>query len=52
MHALAGVKRHYRALMIGGGAMLVVIGALQVSGIWTALMERLQSRFGGTELPL
>jgi cytochrome c-type biogenesis protein len=52
MHALAGVKRHYRALMIGGGAMLVVIGALQVTGIWTALMERLQSRFGGTQLPL
>jgi cytochrome c-type biogenesis protein len=52
MHALAFVKRHYRTVMLSGGAALVVIGALQVTGIWTALMERLQSRFGGTQLPL
>jgi cytochrome c-type biogenesis protein len=50
--ALAVVKRHYRAGMITGGAMLVVIGVLQVSGVWTSLMNGLQTRFGGTDLPL
>lgn len=52
MHAMAIVKRHYRALMTVGGSVLVAIGLLQVSGIWTELMDRLQSNFGGTKLPL
>lgn len=52
MHAMAVVKRHYRAMMITGGSMLVAIGMLQVTGIWTELMDRLQSNFGGTKLPL
>jgi cytochrome c-type biogenesis protein len=52
MHALSFFRRHYRAVMVGGGAMLVLIGTLQVTGVWTALMERLQSNFGGTQLPL
>lgn len=52
MRALSVVKRHYRAVMTAGGAMLVVIGVLQVSGVWTSLMNGLQTRFGGTDLPL
>ena len=52
MHAMAAVKRHYRAMMITGGSVLVAIGILQVTGIWTELMDRLQSNFGGTKLPL
>jgi cytochrome c-type biogenesis protein len=52
MRALAVVKRHLRAVTVLGGAMLVVIGTLQVTGTWTQLMEQLQSRFGGTQLPL
>lgn len=52
MGALAIVKRHYRAVMTAGGAMLVVIGVLQVTGVWTSLMNGLQTRFGGTDLPL
>ncbi|HEY7625924.1 MAG TPA: cytochrome c biogenesis protein CcdA [Ilumatobacteraceae bacterium] len=52
MHAMAAVKRHYRALMTIGGSVLVAIGILQVTGVWTALMDRLQSNFGGTNLPL
>lgn len=52
MRALAIVKRHYRTVMTIGGAMLVVIGVLQVSGTWTTLMDQVQSRFGGTDLPL
>jgi cytochrome c-type biogenesis protein len=52
MRALSVVKRHYRAVMIAGGAMLVVIGVLQVSGVWTEMMNTVQTRFGGAELPL
>lgn len=52
MSALAVVKRHYRAVMIAGGTMLVVIGVLQVSGVWTEMMNAVQTRFGGAELPL
>jgi cytochrome c-type biogenesis protein len=52
MRALAVVKRHYRAVMIAGGTMLVVIGVLQVSGVWTEMMNTVQTRFGGAELPL
>ena len=52
MRALSVVKRHYRAVMTFGGVMLIVIGTLQVTGIWTDLMNRLQSRFGGVNLPL
>ncbi|MGD9997794.1 MAG: cytochrome c biogenesis CcdA family protein [Ilumatobacteraceae bacterium] len=52
MHAMRIVKRHYRAVMVGGGAMLVVLGLLQVTGVWTSIIQRLQTDFGGTKLPL
>jgi len=46
------IKNHYRALMVGSGAMLVVLGVLQVTGVWTEWMNRLQTSFGGNSLPL
>ncbi len=52
MAAFSIVKRHYRALMVAGGSMLVVIGLLQVTGTWTSLMNLLQTQFGGMNLPL
>lgn len=52
MAAIAVVKRHYRAVVTAGGAMLVVIGVLQVTGVWTQLMNDVQTRFGTTDLPL
>jgi cytochrome c-type biogenesis protein len=52
VHATRAVRRHSRAVMVAGGSMLVLLGLLQVSGVWTALAEQLQRRFGGTELPL
>lgn len=45
---LSAVKRHYALLMRVSGAVLVVLGVLQVSGVWAALMDQVQSRFGGT----
>jgi hypothetical protein len=38
--------------MVAGGGMLVVIGVLQVTGAWSAIMNELQVRFGGAPLPL
>lgn len=52
MGAFAVVKRNYRWFMVASGAMLVVLGVLQVTGVWTEWMNVLQTKFGGTELPL
>lgn len=52
MAAFAVIRRHYRALMVTGGACLVLLGVLQVTGTWTAWTNSLQTRFGGWDLPL
>lgn len=52
MNTFAVIKRHYRTLMVSGGAMLVMLGILQVTGVWTNWMGLLQTRFGGSSLPL
>lgn len=52
MSAFAVVKRHYRVLMIVGGASLIALGILQLTGVWTTWTSSLQSRFGGWDLPL
>ena len=39
--SVAWVKRHIRVFNIVGGAMLVVIGLLMVSGLWSILMSNL-----------
>ena len=52
MGAFAVVKRHYRAVMVAGGASLVFLGILQVTGVWAAWTSELQTRFGGWDLPL
>jgi cytochrome c-type biogenesis protein len=52
METFAVIKRHYRALMVAGGAGLVVLGVLQVTGVWAAWTSELQTRFGSWELPL
>lgn len=52
MSAFAVVKRHYQGIMVVSGGMLVVLGVLQVTGVWAQWMGELQTRFGGTQLPL
>jgi cytochrome c-type biogenesis protein len=52
MRALAFVKRHNQAVMAFGGAMLVVLGVLQVTGLWTELLNEVQTRFGSTGVQL
>lgn len=46
------IKRHIRAINIVGGALLIAVGLLMVTGIWTALMSDFQAVIGGIWLPL
>ncbi len=46
------VKRHIRAINIVGGALLIVVGLLMVTGIWTAIMSDFQAVIGDVWLPL
>lgn len=50
--AVAFARRHARAVMRVGGALLITVGVLQLSGIWTDLIARMQGLITGTQLPL
>ncbi len=50
--SVAFLRRHIRAVNIIGGLLLVVLGVLMVTGVWTALMSNLQGVIAGVELPL
>ena len=39
--ALARLRRHTPAIVIAGGALLVVVGALEVTGLWSQLVDHL-----------
>ena len=41
------LKRHIRSINITGGVLLMVIGVLIATGLWTALMSQLQAVIGG-----
>ena len=44
---VAFLKRHIRAINLAGGALLIVIGVLMATGLWTAWMSSLQAVIGG-----
>ncbi len=46
------LRRHIRVVNIIGGVLLVVLGVLMVTGVWTAIMSQLQGVIGSVELPL
>jgi cytochrome c-type biogenesis protein len=46
------LRRHIRTVNIIGGVMLVVLGLLMVTGVWTALVAQLQGVFLNVPLPL
>jgi len=46
-NAISFVRRHIRAVNIIGGALLVAIGLLMVSGLWTIWMYELQAVISG-----
>jgi cytochrome c-type biogenesis protein len=46
------LRRHIRTLNIIGGVMLILLGLLMVTGLWTALMSALQQVVINVPLPL
>lgn len=50
--SVAFLRRHIRTVNLIGGALLVLLGLLMVSGVWTAIMARLQGVFLSVPLPL
>ena len=46
------VRRHIRAVNIIGGVLLIVLGLLMVTGVWTAVMAQLQGVFASVPAPL
>ena len=50
--SIAWVKRHIRAINIAGGVLLIAIGLLMVTGVWTFVMSGLGVVIGGIETPL
>lgn len=50
--SVAFLRRHIRAVNIIGGVLLIVLGLLMVTGLWTAAMSQLTGVIGGVEIPL
>lgn len=50
--SVAFLRRHIRAVNIIGGVLLVILGLLMVTGVWTLVMSQLQGVIGSVELPL
>jgi cytochrome c-type biogenesis protein len=50
--SVAFIRTHIRAVNLIGGALLIVLGLLMVTGVWTAVMAELQGVFANVPLPL
>jgi len=46
------LRRHVRAVQLAGGAMLVIVGLLLVSGVWADLVNAIRGQITGFETPL
>lgn len=52
MGSVSWARRHARWIMYAGGGMLILLGLLQVSGAWTALIAQIQGLIAGWTPPL
>lgn len=52
MASFTWARRHAKAVMRVGGAMLMLLGILQVTGLWLYLISRLQGLIVGWQVPL
>lgn len=50
--AISFLRRHVRAINFAGGATMIAVGLLMLTGVWTILMFWLQTFIGGTVLPI
>jgi len=46
------LRRHVRGVQLAGGAMLVIVGVLLVTGLWADLVNAVRGPIGGFETPL
>ena len=51
-HTMTFFKRHIRTVNLIGGSLLILIGLLMVTGIWSQIMFELQAVIGGYVTPL
>lgn len=47
VRALAWLRRHVRAVQVGGGVLLVLVGLLLLTGMWGALVAAMQTSVAG-----
>ncbi len=52
MRAFAFAREHARTIMRVGGGMLIVVGVVQITGLWTEIIARMQGWISGYQLPL
>lgn len=52
MRSFAWARTHARSVARGGGGFLVVLGLLQLSGVWSSWMAATQSLIAGWQTPL
>ena len=52
MKVFTGVRRHARSIAAAGGSMMVVLGVLQVAGVWAVLVASLQGLIVDWQAPL
>ncbi len=52
MRSVGWARRHARAIMRTGGALLILLGLLQLTGVWTEVIARMQGLISGWTLPL
>jgi cytochrome c-type biogenesis protein len=50
--SLGWVRRHIRGINIAGGVLLIIIGVLMVTGLWSVIMSQLGAVIGGFSTPL
>ncbi|WP_166986036.1 cytochrome c biogenesis CcdA family protein [Canibacter zhoujuaniae] len=50
--AIGWIRKNMRAVNIAGGVILILIGILMLTGLWTRMMYVLQAWIGGFVLPL
>lgn len=52
MSSFGWARRHTRGIMRSGGLMLVLLGLLQVTGLWTDLISQMQGLISSWQVPL
>lgn len=50
--SVAFLRRHIRGVNITGGILLIILGLLMVTGVWTSVMSQLTGVIGSVQLPL